>query len=499
MPLIPGTTLNHRYRIDSLLAQGGFGTIYRALDVVLQAPCAVKENLDSSDEGRRQFEREALILAGLSHPTLPRVTDHFFLPGEGQYLVMDFVEGEDLQARLDRLQMPLDEQQSLRWILQVGDALAYLHGQKPPIIHRDVKPANIKITPQGRAMLVDFGIAKVYDPHLKTTLGARGVTPGYSPLEQYGQGTTDGRSDEYALAATLYALLTGQDPPESIARVTGVPLPPPRSLNPAIGPGTERALLKALQILAQDRFTTVAAFRAALLDPTLADTQPAKPHPAPAAASEPRPSQPSVEPAQPQFSGPVGIQWVVIPAGKFLFGPNKKSIYLPEFRMARYPVTNEQYQLFLDANLQHPAPPGWKERRFPAGKERHPVTRVRYEDALAFCRWAGCRLPGEEEWEKAARGVDGRPYPWGSAWDARYCNTKEAGIGATTPVDRYPMGASPFGVWDMCGNVWEWLEGMNLKGGSWSQSGMIANTANTNWMRPYTMLRLLDVGFRPAL
>ena len=100
---------------------------------------------------------------------------------------------------------------------------------------------------------------------------------------------------------------------------------------------------------------------------------------------------------------------------------------------------------------------------------------------------------------KAARGVDGRPYPWGSAWDARYCNTKEAGIGTTTPVDRYPMGASPYGIMDMCGNVWEWLEGMNLKGGSWSQSGMIANTANTNWMRPYTMLRLLDVGFRPAL
>jgi len=343
---------------------------------------------------------------------------------------------------------------------------------------------------------VDFGIAKVYDPHLKTTLGARGVTPGYSPLEQYGQGTTDGRSDQYALAATLYALLTGQDPPESIARVTGVPLPPPRSLNPAISLGTERAVLKALQILAQDRFPSIAAFEAALLAPTLTEPQPAPPRVAPPAAKEPQPSKPNVEP---QPAGPAGIQWVVIPAGKFLFGPNKKSVYLPEFRMARFPVTNEQYRLFLDANLQHPAPPDWKERKFPSGKEQHPVTRVRYEDALAFCRWAGCRLPGEEEWEKAARGVDGRPYPWGSAWDARYCNTKEAGIGATTPVDRYPIGASPFGVWDMCGNVWEWLEGMNLKGGAWSQSGMIANTANTNWMRPYTMLRLLDVGFRPAL
>jgi formylglycine-generating enzyme required for sulfatase activity len=191
---------------------------------------------------------------------------------------------------------------------------------------------------------------------------------------------------------------------------------------------------------------------------------------------------------------------VVIPAGKFLFGPNKKSIYLPEFRMARYPVTNEQYLLFLQANPQYPAPPDWTARRFPPGRARHPVTRVRHEDALAFCRWAGCRLPSDEEWEKAARGTDGRIYPWGSTWQSgKFCNTKEAGIGGTTPVDQYSMGVSPFGVWDMSGNVWEWTEGGNLKGGSWMQAGAIANAANTNWLRPSTMLRLVDVGFRPAL
>jgi serine/threonine protein kinase len=496
MPLLPGTTLNNRYRIDCLLAQGGFGTVYRAQDTSLQVACAVKENLDTSEEGKRQFEREALILAGLKHPNLPRVNDHFFLPGAGQYLVMDFVEGEDLQSRLDRLKRPLEEQQALDWILQVGDALAYLHAQAPAIIHRDVKPANIKITPQGRAMLVDFGIAKVFDPRMKTTLGARGVTPGYSPIEQYGQGTTDARSDEYALAATLYALLTGQDPPESIARVTGAALPAPRQLNPAISQGTEQALLRGLQILAQDRYPSVVEFRAALLHPSQADTQPTQGRPAPAAAPEP---PPAAQPG-PQASGQAGIQWIVIPAGKFLFGPNKKSVFLPEYRIARFPVTNEQYQLFLEADPQHPAPPDWNDRRCPRGKERHPVTRVRYEDALAFCRWAGCRLPSEEEWEKAARGVDGRPFPWGSAWSAgQYCNTKEAGIGGTTPVDHYPQGVSPFGVWDLCGNAWEWIEGMNLKGGAWTQSGMIANVANTNWLRPYTMLRLVDVGFRPAL
>jgi serine/threonine protein kinase len=491
MPLIPGTLLNHRYRIEALLAQGGFGTIYRAQDMTLQADCAVKENLDASDEGQHQFEREAQILAGLKHPNLPRVTDHFFLPGSGQYLVMDFVEGEDLQSRLDRLG-PLAEAQALSWIVQICDALAFLHNQKPPIIHRDVKPANIKITPHGRAMLVDFGIAKVYDPGLKTTLGARGVTPGYSPLEQYGQGTTDGRSDEYALAATLFALLTGQDPPESIARVTGTPLPAPRLLNPAISGTTEQALLRALQILARDRFPSVSAFKAALLAPATATTRPTSGH------TPQKPPQAAA--AAPQPAGPAGIQWQVVPAGKFLYGPDKKTIALPEFRIARFPVTNEQYRLFLEANSQHPSPPDWKGHSFPRGKERHPVTRIRHEDARAFCRWAGCRLPSDEEWEKAARGTDGRPYPWGPAWqDGQYCNTKEAGLGGTTPVDRYPRGVSPYGVWDLCGNVWEWTDSTNLKGGAWTQGKDIANAANTNWLRPSIMLRLADVGFRPAL
>ena len=117
----------------------------------------------------------------------------------GQCLVMDFVEGEDLQEKLDHQKGPLPVKQVLAWVEQVCDALDYLHNQSPPVIHRDIKPANIKITTQGQAMLVDFGIAKVYDSELKTTVGARAVTPGYSPPEQYGRGNTDARADIYAL------------------------------------------------------------------------------------------------------------------------------------------------------------------------------------------------------------------------------------------------------------------------------------------------------------
>lgn len=190
-----GHILANRYRIVKLLGQGGFGAVYRAWDISLSHPCAIKENLETSSVAQRQFAREAQILANLSHPNLPHVTDHFVILGQVQYLVMDFIEGENLQEILDRLGGPLPEDQAIFWIKQVCDALTYLHSQNPPVIHRDLKPANIKIDPTGKAVLVDFGIAKIFDPSQGTTVGARGVTPGFSPPEQYGQGGTDPRSD----------------------------------------------------------------------------------------------------------------------------------------------------------------------------------------------------------------------------------------------------------------------------------------------------------------
>ena len=218
MTLTQGQIIQTRYRVAGLLGQGGFGAVYKGWDVNLNRPVAIKENLDTSPEAQRQFQHEAEILSNLSHPNLPRVTDHFLTSDVGQYLVMDFIEGEDLQAMLNRTGRALPEAQVLNWIDQICGALAHLHEQEPPVIHRDIKPANIKITPRGKAVLVDFGLAKVFDPVLKTTVGARAVTPGYSPPEQYGQGKTDQRSDVYSLGATLYTLLTGQEPPESVER-----------------------------------------------------------------------------------------------------------------------------------------------------------------------------------------------------------------------------------------------------------------------------------------
>jgi serine/threonine-protein kinase len=201
MTLTTGTVLRNRYRIVKLVGQGGFGAVYRAWDLTLEQPVAVKESFGAGPEAQRQFEREAKLLAGLRHNSLPVVIDHFIVPGQWQYLVMDFIEGRSLGAMLAERGRPLAEAEALPWIRQVCDALTYLHTRTPPIIHRDIKPENIIITNEGRAMLVDFGISKVYDPAKGTTLGAKAVTPGYSPPEQYGRGRTDSRSDADATAA----------------------------------------------------------------------------------------------------------------------------------------------------------------------------------------------------------------------------------------------------------------------------------------------------------
>jgi formylglycine-generating enzyme required for sulfatase activity len=273
MALNIGAILQNRYRIVKLITQGGFGTLYKAWDTTLGRSCALKENLDSSPVAQRQFLREAKILANLVHPNLPRVTDYFSIPGQGQYLIMDYIEGQDLQEMLEELSRNapaggrLTEAEALPWINQICDALSYLHSQNPPIIHRDIKPANIKITPNGRATLVDFGIAKVYDPKLKTTVGAQAVTPGFSPYEQYGKGRTDVRTDIYALGATIYTLLTGMEPPESVQRVVNDPLVPPRQLNSTLSHRTSAAILKALQMDPAKRFQSTEDFTAALKAP----------------------------------------------------------------------------------------------------------------------------------------------------------------------------------------------------------------------------------------
>ena len=157
--LSPNTILRERYRIIHQLGHGGMGAVYQAMDENLSCVVAVKETFATADDQRRAFRREAELLANLSHPTLPRVTDHF-THGDGQFLVMQFVPGHDLAELLDLREQPFAVTKVLDWADQILDALEEMHSCNPPIIHRDIKPANLKVTPRGRVLLLDFGLAK---------------------------------------------------------------------------------------------------------------------------------------------------------------------------------------------------------------------------------------------------------------------------------------------------------------------------------------------------
>lgn len=260
-----GTLLNNRYRIIDILGQGGMGSVYRAIDENLGVEVAVKDNLFTTEEYARQFRREAVILANLRHPNLPRVTDHFVINGQGQYLVMDYIEGEDLRERVER-QGFISEEEVITVGAAVCDALAFLGSRKPPIIHRDIKPGNVKITPQGQIFLVDFGLAKTLHGSHATTTGARAMTPGFSPPEQYGTARTDQRSDIFSLGATLYAALTGSTPEDALARAMDQEeLTPIRKHQPKVSKRLASAIEKSLEVRPENRYQTADEFKEALL------------------------------------------------------------------------------------------------------------------------------------------------------------------------------------------------------------------------------------------
>lgn len=266
MPLSIGDLLNNRYRIQSILGQGGMGAVYHAFDENLHMYVAVKENLFLSDEYSRQFQREASILANLRHPNLPRVIDYFVIREQGQYLIMDYIQGEDLRHRLERSQQ-IPETEAVAMGIAICDALTYLHSMIPPVIHRDLKPGNIRISPKGELYLVDFGLAKLLSGNQTTSTGARAMTPGYSPPEQYGTAPTDSRTDIYSLGATLYAAITGTIPEDGLARATGkAKLTPLRRLRPSISKPIALVIERSMEIEPEDRFQNAEAFKQALLD-----------------------------------------------------------------------------------------------------------------------------------------------------------------------------------------------------------------------------------------
>src|ERR1051326_1760737 len=270
--LSEGTTLQGRYRIVRQLGQGGMGAVYEAVDERLDTVVALKETFFADERLRKQFEREARLLARLHHQALPRVSDHFN-EGEGQFLVMQYIAGEDLAAMLAQNNGPFPEADVLRWGDQLCDALDYLHTQDPQIIHRDIKPQNLKLTARGQIVLLDFGLAKGSTGQMTavtTSASIYGYTPNYAPLEQIQGKGTDPRSDFYALGATLYHLVTNVKPPDALSRASAVvnglpdPLLPANEVTPEVSVGFANVLSKAMSQKRDDRFASASDMARAL-------------------------------------------------------------------------------------------------------------------------------------------------------------------------------------------------------------------------------------------
>jgi serine/threonine protein kinase len=283
-----GQILQNRYRIDALLGEGGMGAVYKAYDTRLKISVALKEmvpqpGLDEHtlDQLHQQFEQEATLLAPLSHPHLVRVGD-YFEEGGNTYLVMDFVEGESLiDIIVEKGALP--EAQVLTWALQLLDALTYCHIRN--VIHRDIKPQNVIITPEGKAVLVDFGLVKLWDPddpHTKTVM--RGVgTPEYAPPEQYSshEGHTDSRSDLYGLAATMYHALAGEPPLGAAERMADPEqFIPVREMAPGTSPRTSIAVMKAMALARSQRWRSAKEMAEALVESGAAPPRPMAERPA---------------------------------------------------------------------------------------------------------------------------------------------------------------------------------------------------------------------------
>jgi len=272
MSLIPGQVIHGRYRVIARLHQGGMGDVYEVMDTILHVRCALKEMVPypgtlgtALPQLREQFHQEARLLAELRHPNLPRVTDHFEEDGNA-YLVMDFVYGKRLDVVVSQ-KGRLSESEVLDWARQLMEALAHCHEQG--VIHRDVKPQNVIITPQGQAVLVDFGLAKLVDPdnpRTRTVMQGLG-TPEYAPPEQYDtrRGHTDPRTDVYSLGATLYHALVGEPPPMVAERIVDPEsIAPVRERRGDVSEATSQVLVKAMALQPSRRFQSIADMHKAL-------------------------------------------------------------------------------------------------------------------------------------------------------------------------------------------------------------------------------------------
>lgn len=474
-----------RYELQEFLG-GGMSHVYRAVDTVMGRPVAVKiltEQGIRDEEAKQRFLHEARMSGAIQHDHIVTVHDY----GEEQgypFMVLEFLHGEDLREAI-RKGHTGDNANKIRIALEVAQALGYIHQRG--IIHRDIKPENIYIEQSGRAKLMDFGIAKAEGFNLTKTGNSMG-TPYYMAPEQVMGANITSLADVYSYGMVLYEMFAGVKPVngDTLQRLFYIILHENPDPQPLITAGTPSSVMDLIQRCIakkpEDRLQSFGAIAEVLKGIQAGISQPLPVAAPQYAASAGAPSasgtkmaliagaigctlllagggawyvirsKPAAEPppiakkAEPVRGGEV----VPVPAGEFQFGANKAKVTLPEFSIDRTEVSNRAYAEFAQATGV-PAP---------AGSPELPVVNVTFDQAKAFCAWAGKQLPNEQQWEKAARGTDGRSYPWGSEMKAELAAVKENPLvtNGPLPVGSLTAGQSPASAVNMAGNVWEWVE-----------------------------------------
>ncbi|MEO6333753.1 MAG: protein kinase [Pyrinomonadaceae bacterium] len=273
--LAQNSLIQNRYLVVHLIGKGGMGEVYLAVDQRLGSAVALKRTYFAGDEMlAAAFEREARTLARMRHPVLPKVSDHFG-EGEEQYLVMEHISGDDLSKRLEAAQKPFPVSWVMFWADQLLDALSYLHSHEPPIIHRDIKPQNVKLTDENHIILLDFGLSKTSTGQTNisqsgSTGSVVGYTPHYAPMEQIRGIGTNARSDIYSLSATLYQLMTNVIPADALSRADTLlngmsdPIEQPHVLNPEVPTAVSEVILKGMEVSQERRFNNAREMQKAL-------------------------------------------------------------------------------------------------------------------------------------------------------------------------------------------------------------------------------------------
>ncbi len=480
--------LGSGFKVEKPLGAGGFAVVYLVRDLTLKRQIAVKvlsPDLIQSHTVLERFRREAETVAQLSHP---HIVPLYFVGQKDDlvYLAMECVTGGTLADRLEREgKLPVDE--VARITREVAEALAYAH--KRGVVHRDIKPHNVLLEEEtGRSLVTDFGIARTAEGSSLTASGMLVGTAAYLSPEQITGGHADHRADLYALGVMAYEMLTGELPfngptPTAVLmkRLASPPVPVeklrpdvPRALRDVVegclahdpaerfqsGTDVARALggqtpvsgghqtaeyaLKTRRQRERRRRLALAGVGVAVV----------------AAAALGGYALLHRRAAPPAPVAPVDSGMVVISAGTYTIGSDAgrqesrpaHRVTLAAFGIDRHEVTVSEFSVYV-ATGRTPAP--WTTK--PA--DDLPVTGVLWAEAMNYCGWKHPpegRLPSEEEWEAAARGAAGRAYPWGDRWDPAAANTESSRRGAPAPVGSFPRGASPEGVQDLIGNVWEW-------------------------------------------